>query len=318
MVELLVFDGAVAERLQKVESEDAAAHGFMAAVENFRKTVANAPHFMDVRVKADWTDPALSPDPGMEVLLDLENWFSFLLASPTYRAVNTADDIISGFNERRYARAASAARSLLEQAAWLEHIWRLMEAYIARLREVSTSNPSTGLEIMGEMRHAFVREMQKGRLDWAAWTENPAQFFALGNWEVPDGDERRATNILTLVGKLKGWNPPAMASYALLSEFSHPNIGTSYLLMGATDGDPEGWHGARLTLRPDDPATLDWVAKLVCPAVTNALPVLENRINGLAVVASAFSGFASAYAESKGYQLKRCAPRARPADGRSV
>lgn len=237
----------VREAVERVTAIYPSDGGLLEAIEETRACLSDLPQEFTFTFHLAPSPAAFDSDQGavfLGLLRQVEGWVGFCAHAVLYRLLQLLDDVVSGLNEARYLRAASAARSLVEASAFVHHYG----LKLAEANQLVAGGPGPADVITGLAKslQAALEFAQVSRLNWRG--------FPSGHDEEFFKKYRLPASAIPEIGKLLDGLPqvePGSAKfwYGLLCDFVHPNAGSHWLLID--EARPSSSSEMTYTLRLD-------------------------------------------------------------------
>jgi hypothetical protein len=180
----------------------------------------------------------VDPTSAMEVGADPMEYigttlhFLYSLYASKYEQLTSA--IISGCSENQFLVASLCSRTLFETTATIMALNESIYKVVKNAKNVDCFNQKE----INRLIDIVNRHSRGGRFDWELFFSVDIEKFMEKSF---DGDNVKldsnrnspnSTNVLTYLNKWYDKDKNARMVYAYLSELAHPNVGSSFLVMG--------------------------------------------------------------------------------------
>lgn len=180
------------------------------------------------------------------ILFNASNLLNFAIFATAYKIKILLDDVVSGLNESNAFRSAMSARAIIEYCVTFRGLKRDIDKYISAMSEQAKTIQSLEFDDP-KMRDAVVGYDQAileivntgldftraTRFNWSTLSQEDASKFH-GTWDDVT-DQISQKNVMTLLKKYpevktERSDNELLKYYALLCEYTHPNIGSHHLI----------------------------------------------------------------------------------------
>ena len=157
------------------------------------------------------------------LLQDCAEWLTFFHHSVLYRSVLYANEVVTGMNDRAFARVPVATRSLLELFLYTYTTYRYIYQTHEQTKRLSPAQARRAIEIQINVRDYLLKQSAAARINWddpfgPKWKEVRQHLYQ--------------TNVLSLFPKLPNDQRDTVERwYALLSDACHPNFGSTLFVL---------------------------------------------------------------------------------------
>ncbi len=152
------------------------------------------------------------------LLQDCAEWLTFFHHSVLYRSLLHADEIITGINDRAFARIPVATRALLELFLYTYTTYKYIYKMHKETKAPAPDQSKRAVVDQIKVRDYLLKQSMAARINW----DDP---FG-SNWKEVR-QQLHQTNVVTLLDKLPDDQRDTVKRwYALLSDACHPNFGS--------------------------------------------------------------------------------------------
>lgn len=180
------------------------------------------------------------------LLFNASNFINFAIFSTAYKVKNLLDDVVSGLNEKNPLRVAMSARAIIEYCVTFRAFKRTIDKLIQNMSihaqsiESSQLGSENFLKSMENYDIALLDIVNAGadfsratRFNWSSLFESDLKAFDSAWDDLSQQTSQK--NVMTLLekypdAKTKRLDNELLKYYALLCEYTHPNIVSHHLV----------------------------------------------------------------------------------------
>ena len=240
------------------------------------------------------------------ILWNSSGWLNFAIFSTAYKIKVLLDDVVSGLNENHPFRASMSARAIIEYCVTLRDFKRNIDKHIydmsekANIIQTSGENDPNWHQAIISYDQAILDIVNLGlefsratRFNWSSLFQEDALKFD-NAWDDMT-DQISQKNVMTLLEKYpetktRKIDNELLKYYALLCEYTHPNIGSHHLITDSITRVHSTTIMYTFNPSPEGKIPLIHAIRAIASPLTLCLPNLFTELENLRNIEQMFLG----------------------------